>query len=344
MRGTVPLRDDEQSKSVEASHAPTDTYPMHERFCFPAENIYLLVNGVIYSVHRYFFERDSSSFAGQGLSRREPMVLAGINTRDHDLFLSILYPSRYGVNEWLPGAYGTVCVRPTALTLDEGRRLGIDDVIRINAIRQEFYVVPVPVSLALFHEVQEQVDSRFGLAVQTIPLLPVEPLSDAEELGPNGKPLSSVMLQKRQKEREARQKAGQEAKEKDEDEEADEAKRAAEEASATEEQRMDSTREPESAPGGWGGIEAPSPGQRDLASVLGLGSNSFEPVAAPEPPAPEPVAPAVEAPPADDLGPNGKPLSKVMLMKRRRREARKREKAAEAQRAAEGGRAAADLP
>ncbi|KZP25200.1 hypothetical protein FIBSPDRAFT_1041667 [Athelia psychrophila] len=312
MRGTVPLRDDEQSKSVEASRAPTDTYPMHERFCFPAENIYLLVNGVIYSVHRYFFERDSSS--------------------------------QYGVNEWLPGAYGTVCVRPTALTLDEGRRLGIDDVIRINAIRQEFYVVPVPVSLALFHEVQEQVDSRFGLAVQTIPLLPVEPLSDAEELGPNGKPLSSVMLQKRQKEREARQKAGQEAKEKDEDEEADEAKRAAEEESAAQEQGMDSTLEPESAPGGWGGIEAPSPGQRDLGSILGFWSKSFEPVAAPEPSAPKPVAPAVEAPPADELGPNGKPLSKVMLMKRRRREAREREKAAEAQRAAEEGRAAADFP
>ncbi|KZP25201.1 hypothetical protein FIBSPDRAFT_734545 [Athelia psychrophila] len=231
MRGTVPSRDDEQSKSVEASHAPTNTYPMHERFCFSAENIYLLVNGVIYGVHRYFFERDSSSFAGQGLSRREPMVLAGISTRDLDLFLSILYPSsfglysastadewssilpladkwifesirvlaiaqlapiaspidkivlgrRYGVNEWLPGAYGTVCVRPTALTLDEGRRLGIDDVIRINTIRQEFYFVPVPVSLA--------------------PFLPVAPLSDAEELGPNGKPLSKVMLRKRQKER-----------------------------------------------------------------------------------------------------------------------------------------------
>ncbi|KZP25198.1 hypothetical protein FIBSPDRAFT_673074, partial [Athelia psychrophila] len=130
----------------------------------------------------------SSSFVGQGLSRREPMVLAGISTRDLDLFLSILYPSsfglfsastvdewsrilrladkwsfesiralaitqlapiaspidkivlgrRYGVNEWLPDAYETVCVRPAALTLDEGRRLGVDDVIRINAIRQEF--------------------------------------------------------------------------------------------------------------------------------------------------------------------------------------------------------------
>ncbi|KZP25161.1 hypothetical protein FIBSPDRAFT_1009241, partial [Athelia psychrophila] len=50
----------------------------------------------------------------------------------------IVLGRRYGVNAWLPGAYGTVCVRPTALTLDEGRRLGVDDVVRINAIRQEF--------------------------------------------------------------------------------------------------------------------------------------------------------------------------------------------------------------
>ncbi|KZP25146.1 hypothetical protein FIBSPDRAFT_687255, partial [Athelia psychrophila] len=121
-----------------------------------------------------------------GLSKREPMVLADISTRDLDLFLSILYPlsfglysvstvdewssilhladkwsfesvralaitqlapiaspidkivlgRRYGVNEWLSGAYGAVCVQPAALTLDEGRRLGVDDVIRIYAIRQ----------------------------------------------------------------------------------------------------------------------------------------------------------------------------------------------------------------
>ncbi|KZP04294.1 hypothetical protein FIBSPDRAFT_806931, partial [Athelia psychrophila] len=159
---------------------------MHERFCFPAGNIYFLAYYSIYSVHRYFFERDSSSFVGQGLSKQEPMVLANVSTHDFDLFLSILYPTSFGVhpastveewsgilyladkwsflsirtlaiaqmapiaspidnivfgrlydiNEWLIGAYQVVCTRLDALTLEEGRRLGVDDAIRINSIRQ----------------------------------------------------------------------------------------------------------------------------------------------------------------------------------------------------------------
>ncbi|KZP12985.1 hypothetical protein FIBSPDRAFT_704487, partial [Athelia psychrophila] len=144
------------------------------------------VEGVLYSVHRYFFERDSSSFVGQGLSKQEPMVLANVSRHDLDLFLSILYPTSFGaypastveewsgilyladkwsfqsirtlaiaqiapiatpidkivlgrlydVNEWLTGAYHAVCTRLDALSLEEGRRLGVDDAIRINSIRQ----------------------------------------------------------------------------------------------------------------------------------------------------------------------------------------------------------------
>ncbi|KAF7971539.1 hypothetical protein HWV62_20850 [Athelia sp. TMB] len=169
---------------------PADVYPMHKHFYFPTENIYFLVDGVLYSVHRYFFERDSSSFAGRGLSRQEPMILANISTQDFDLFLSILYPSsfgvytastvedwssilqladqwsfesikalavcnlgpiaspidkivlgrRHGVNDWLKSAYTAVCLQEGPLSLQEGRRLGVDDVIRINAIR--YYHIP----------------------------------------------------------------------------------------------------------------------------------------------------------------------------------------------------------
>ncbi|KZP29634.1 hypothetical protein FIBSPDRAFT_176901 [Athelia psychrophila] len=212
-RATSPR--DEHSKSFEAPQAPIEAYPMHERFCFPAENIYFLVEGVLYSVHRYFFERDSSSFAGQGLSKQEPMVLANVSTHDFDLFLSILYPTSfgvhpastveewsgilyiadkwsflsirtltiaqiapiasavdkivfgrlYGINEWLAGAYQAVCTRPDALTLEEGRRLGVDDAIRINAIRQEFCFVRVSDSSSKLFK--DDVESRFGLANQT---------------------------------------------------------------------------------------------------------------------------------------------------------------------------------
>ncbi|KZP04905.1 hypothetical protein FIBSPDRAFT_380794 [Athelia psychrophila] len=92
MGRTAPLRD-QHSKSFEAPLAPVEAYPMHERFCFPAENIYFLAQGMLYNVHRYFFERDSSSFVGQGLSKQEPMVLANVSKRNFDLFLSILYPT-----------------------------------------------------------------------------------------------------------------------------------------------------------------------------------------------------------------------------------------------------------
>ncbi|KZP04904.1 hypothetical protein FIBSPDRAFT_806278, partial [Athelia psychrophila] len=50
----------------------------------------------------------------------------------------IVFGRLYGINEWLTSAYHAVCTRPDPLTLEEGRRLGVDDVIRINAIRQEF--------------------------------------------------------------------------------------------------------------------------------------------------------------------------------------------------------------
>ncbi|KZP12983.1 hypothetical protein FIBSPDRAFT_1049698 [Athelia psychrophila] len=41
--GRTASLDDEDSKSSEAPQAPVEAYPMHERFCFPAGNIYFLV-------------------------------------------------------------------------------------------------------------------------------------------------------------------------------------------------------------------------------------------------------------------------------------------------------------
>ncbi|KZP12987.1 hypothetical protein FIBSPDRAFT_1049701 [Athelia psychrophila] len=213
-KGAASL-DDEHSKSFEAPQAPVYAYTMHQRFCFPAENIYFLVEGVLYSVHRYFFERDSSAFVGQGLSKQEPMVLANVSMHDLDLFLSILYPTSFGaypastveewsgilyladkwsfqsiralaiaqiapiaspidkivfgrlydINEWLASAYQAVCTRLDALTLEEGRRLGVDDAIRINSIRQDFCFVRVSESSPKLLE--DDVESRFGLAMQT---------------------------------------------------------------------------------------------------------------------------------------------------------------------------------
>jgi hypothetical protein len=43
---------------------------------------------------------------------------------------------RFNILGWLGNAYATVCWRNEALTIEEGKLLGIEDVIKIAAIRQ----------------------------------------------------------------------------------------------------------------------------------------------------------------------------------------------------------------
>ncbi|KZP04075.1 hypothetical protein FIBSPDRAFT_767980, partial [Athelia psychrophila] len=48
----------------------------------------------------------------------------------------IVLGRRYGITEWLPGAYEAVCIRVDPLTLEEGMKLGVEDTVRISAARQ----------------------------------------------------------------------------------------------------------------------------------------------------------------------------------------------------------------
>ncbi|KZP15344.1 hypothetical protein FIBSPDRAFT_867251 [Athelia psychrophila] len=48
----------------------------------------------------------------------------------------IVLGRRYGITEWLAGAYEAVCTRADPLTLEEGVKLGVEDVVRISAARQ----------------------------------------------------------------------------------------------------------------------------------------------------------------------------------------------------------------
>jgi len=43
---------------------------------------------------------------------------------------------RFNILGWLGNAYATVCRRNEALTIEEGKLLGIEDVVKIAAIRQ----------------------------------------------------------------------------------------------------------------------------------------------------------------------------------------------------------------
>ncbi|KZP11871.1 hypothetical protein FIBSPDRAFT_937307 [Athelia psychrophila] len=50
----------------------------------------------------------------------------------------IVLGRRYDITDWLPGAYEAVCTRADPLNLEEGRRLGVEDTVRISAARQVY--------------------------------------------------------------------------------------------------------------------------------------------------------------------------------------------------------------
>ncbi|KZP04954.1 hypothetical protein FIBSPDRAFT_806207, partial [Athelia psychrophila] len=47
----------------------------------------------------------------------------------------IVLGRRYGISDWLPGAYEAVCKRADSLTVEEGMKLGVEDIIKISAVR-----------------------------------------------------------------------------------------------------------------------------------------------------------------------------------------------------------------
>jgi len=50
----------------------------------------------------------------------------------------IVLGRRHGVVEWLKDSYEAVCTRQTPLTHEEGNRLGMEEVIKISAVRQTY--------------------------------------------------------------------------------------------------------------------------------------------------------------------------------------------------------------
>ena len=46
---------------------------------------------------------------------------------------------RYGVKPWVVDAYSELCTREKPLTLEEGKKLGIDLVIKINEFRHDLF-------------------------------------------------------------------------------------------------------------------------------------------------------------------------------------------------------------
>ncbi|KAF7985492.1 hypothetical protein HWV62_5280 [Athelia sp. TMB] len=195
--------------SHRAASGKIQTYSKHKHYSFSLDGIHFLVEGVLYSVHRFFFERDSSAFTGKGLTEEEPMPLDGVSAYAFEQFLSILYPAdfnvytaitvedwtailtladmwafktiralaikkiapiasavdrivlgrRFNMHEWMCDGYVAVCSRGSVLTMEEGRRLGVEDVVRIMGIRHDFDRGPPMSHNMVLAEVRE----RFAL-------------------------------------------------------------------------------------------------------------------------------------------------------------------------------------
>jgi hypothetical protein len=66
--------------------------------------------------------------------------LSVLNIAPHATFLDkAVLGKRYGVKQWVVEAYGELCTREKPLALEEGRKLGIDLVIKINELRHELF-------------------------------------------------------------------------------------------------------------------------------------------------------------------------------------------------------------
>ncbi|KAJ3796000.1 hypothetical protein GGU11DRAFT_173187 [Lentinula aff. detonsa] len=171
----------------------------HPRFYFSDGNVVFRIEDTLYRIHRYFFQRDSLVFEAmfslpvpvgerpEGEAEDRPIRLDGVECRDFDHLLSLMYPKDFGsyelstiedwksvlklatqwdfdsmrklaikhlaliassadlvilghqydVTQWLLPRYIELCVRDETLTLEEGRKLGVDTVVTINQIRNQ---------------------------------------------------------------------------------------------------------------------------------------------------------------------------------------------------------------
>ncbi|KAG7091299.1 hypothetical protein E1B28_010345 [Marasmius oreades] len=170
------------------------------RFFFPDGTVIFLVGSMLYKVHRYFFQRDSSIFDAmfslpppegkrpEGEDENNPIVLVGVEPQDFDRLLAIFYPCdfvepelrtieewisilnlstrwdftslrelsitrisqvlddpsdlivlgiQYNVTSWLVSAYTEICERKEPLTLEEGRKVGVDLCVMIAQARHK---------------------------------------------------------------------------------------------------------------------------------------------------------------------------------------------------------------
>ena len=102
------------------------------------------------------FTNRSRSFASCGLSSLEEWIsVLNLSSRlefasIRDLAVNNIAPmasaidkallgKRHGVKPWVMDAYGELCTREKPVSIEEGRRLGVDLVVKINELRHELF-------------------------------------------------------------------------------------------------------------------------------------------------------------------------------------------------------------
>jgi hypothetical protein len=92
----------------------------------------------------------------------------------------IVWGRKHQINEWLGGAYQSICAREEPLTYEEGIRLGMKDVIKISAIRHDIGSRTRSGPLPLLSN--EELQMNFGLDIGLLPLSLDERNSEASSL------------------------------------------------------------------------------------------------------------------------------------------------------------------
>ncbi|KAF6761159.1 hypothetical protein DFP72DRAFT_803918 [Ephemerocybe angulata] len=89
------------------SPVPSTLVYRHPRFFFQDGNVIFMVEGTLFKVHKFFFQRDSPIFNSmftlpppnndrpEGEVEDNPIVLQGFKATDFERFLSILYPLNF---------------------------------------------------------------------------------------------------------------------------------------------------------------------------------------------------------------------------------------------------------
>ncbi|KAI0688336.1 hypothetical protein C8T65DRAFT_527722, partial [Cerioporus squamosus] len=121
----------------------------HRRFFFDDGNLYIIIERVLYNIHRSVLPPQDPSTHWLGRSEQYPLRLPDISPDDFDMLLSLVYPSVNTVDDVPPGPRSAVdwisildqcqrwrCPRIRSIAVERLKLTPMDDVLRIAVWRK----------------------------------------------------------------------------------------------------------------------------------------------------------------------------------------------------------------